>query len=64
MTDAELDAVYTRLCRVMTGLGEPSATLFLARFALLAITHIDDADAVARLIDDAEETLPPAPPRD
>ena len=61
MTDAELDAVYTRLCRVMTALGEPAATLFLARFALLAITHIDDAQAAARLIEGAAEALPPAP---
>jgi hypothetical protein len=61
VTDAELDAVYTHLCRVMTALGEPAATLFLARFALLAITHIDDAQAAARLIDDAAEALPPAP---
>lgn len=61
MTDAELDAVYTRLCQVMTSLGEPTATLFLARFALLAITHIDDSTTVARLIDDAAEGLPTAP---
>jgi hypothetical protein len=61
VTDAELDAVYTQLCRVMTARGEPAATLFLARFALLAITRIDDAEAVARLIDDAAEGLPPAP---
>lgn len=62
MTDVELDAVYTRLCQVMTMLGEPAATLFLARFALLAITHIDESTAVARLINDAAAGLPTAPP--
>lgn len=60
MTDGELDAVYTRLCQAMTTLGEPAATLFLARFALLAIAHIDDSRAVAQLIDDAAEAFPPA----
>ncbi len=60
MTDGELDAIYTRLCQVMTTLGEPAATLFLARFALLAIAHIDDSQAARRLIDDAAEALPPA----
>jgi hypothetical protein len=61
VTDPELDAAYTRLCNVMTSLGEPEATLFLARFALLAITHIDDTQAVTRLIDDAAEDLLPTP---
>ncbi len=61
MTASELDAVYTRLCQAMTTLGEPAATLFLARFALLAITHIDDSSAVTRLIDDAAEAFEPTP---
>lgn len=53
MTDAELDVVYTRLCKAMTQLGEANAPLFLARFALLAIETIGDADTSLRLIDDA-----------
>ena len=53
MTDAELDVVYTRLCRTMTELGEANAPLFLARFALLAIEKIGDADASLGLIDAA-----------
>jgi hypothetical protein len=60
MTDTELDAVYTRLCHTMTRLGEPQAALFLARFALLAIDRIGDADSAQRLIDAAAEDLAPA----
>ena len=44
MTDSELDAVYTRLCKAMTQLGEANAPLFLARFALLAIDRIGDVE--------------------
>ena len=57
MTDAELDTVYTRLCRTMTDLGEANSPLFLARFALLAIDRIGNADAALRLIDDAREGM-------
>ena len=60
MTDTELDAVYTRLCKTMTQVGEPAAPLFLARFALLAIDRIGDAEAAQRLIDAAAEDLTPA----
>ena len=59
MTDLELDAAYTSLCKTMTGLGEPNAPLFLARFALLAIERIGDAEAVRCLIDAAAEDLAP-----
>ena len=59
MTDTELDAVYSRLCKTMTQLGEPNAPLFLARFALLAIDRMDDVDAAQRLIDAAAEDLAP-----
>jgi len=61
MTDSELDTVYTRLCKTMTQLGEPNASLFLARFALLAIDRIGDGEAAQRLIDSAAEDLAPAP---
>jgi hypothetical protein len=62
MTADELDALYTELCRTMTALGEPQAALYLARFALLAIVEIDDAAALRRMIRDAAEDLPTAPP--
>ncbi len=54
MTDAELDAVYTRLCKTMTQLGETNAPLFLARFALLAIGKMDPEVSLA-LIDAASD---------
>lgn len=60
MTAQQLDAVYTALCRTMTELGEPQAPLFLARFALLAIERIGDAEAVQRLIDAAAADLGPS----
>ena len=53
MNDSELDAVYTRLCRTMTELGADRASLFLARFALLAIEQIGDPVAAMRIVGDA-----------
>jgi hypothetical protein len=55
MTDSELDAACTHLCRTMTRLGEAQAPLFLARFALLAMTRIGDRDAVRTLVDAAAD---------
>ncbi|SAL59215.1 hypothetical protein AWB74_02853 [Caballeronia arvi] len=57
MTDSDLDIVYTRLCKTMTQLGEANASLFLARFAMLAIDKIDDAAVALNLIDDASEGM-------
>ena len=57
MKDAELDAVYTQLCRTMTELGEDNAPLFLARFALLAIQRIDDPEAAMRIIGEAAQDI-------
>jgi hypothetical protein len=53
MTEAELDAAYTHLCKTMTELGEARAPLLLARFALLAIVRIGDAAVVQDLTDAA-----------
>jgi len=53
MTEAELDTAYTHLCKTMTELGEARAMLFLARFALLAMVRIGNAEVVQRLTDDA-----------
>ncbi|WP_063548526.1 hypothetical protein [Burkholderia territorii] len=67
MTDTERDILYTDLCRTMTRIGETDASLFLARFALLAIEAIGDAATVTRLIANAGDGLPdthaPAPTR-
>jgi hypothetical protein len=57
MTDAELDILYTRLCKTMTRLGEANAPLFLARFALLAIGEMNDPEASLRLIDEASDGM-------
>lgn len=53
MTEAELDAAYTHLCKTMTTLGEARAPLLLARFALLAMVRIGDAAVVQGLTDAA-----------
>jgi hypothetical protein len=58
MNASELDTVYTQLCKTMTQLGEASTPLFLARFALLAVGHIGDAQAALSLIEAAREELP------
>jgi len=57
MTDAELDTAYTHLCKTMTELGEARASLFLARFALLAMVRIGDIDAVQRMTDAAAKDI-------
>lgn len=57
MTESELDGLYTHLCRTMTELGERRTPLFLARFALLAISRIDDAATARRLIGEARDGL-------
>lgn len=57
MTDADLDLVYTHLCRTMTDLGEAKATLYLARFALLAIDRLGDRETALGLLRAAAEGL-------
>ena len=63
MTDSELDAVYTNLCKTMTQLGESQSSMFLARFALLAIDRIADAETAQQLVAAAAEDLGPAAPQ-
>jgi hypothetical protein len=57
MNDSELDRVYTRLCKTMTELGEAQAPLFLARFALLAVERIGNAETSLGLVDAAREGM-------
>jgi hypothetical protein len=57
MTDIELDSVYTQLCKTMTNLGEEKASLYLARFALLAINKIDNAQIALGLVEEASADL-------
>ncbi|HEX7684714.1 MAG TPA: hypothetical protein VF446_14475 [Trinickia sp.] len=58
MTDHQLDAVYTTMCRTLARLGEKGAPLFLARFALLALVELNDQAIALRLIEAAEQDLP------
>lgn len=60
MSAAELDAVYTGLCSTLTDLGQAQAPLFLARLAMLALSHIGDADVAQGLIAAAAQDLPRA----
>ncbi|MFO1318035.1 MAG: hypothetical protein U1F52_00270 [Burkholderiales bacterium] len=62
MNDDDLDRLYTRMCNVMTAVGEPRTPLFLARFALLAMDAIGDAATVEKLISQAAESLPDEAP--
>ena len=55
ISEADLDAVYTHFCKTMTALGEARAKLFLARFALLAMTRLADERVVRELIDQAAD---------
>lgn len=63
MKDADLDALYTRICHTMTELGEEQAALYLARFALLAMTQMGDRTMVERLLTEAALGLEPAVPK-
>lgn len=57
MTEIELDNLYTELCHTMGSVGEQRAPLLLARFALLAMGAIGNADTVQTLLRDAADGL-------
>ena len=57
LSPADLDAAYTRLCRLLTQAGPELTPLVLARFALLAMTRIGDAAVVDQLLSDAAQGL-------
>jgi hypothetical protein len=50
MNAKDLDLTYTDLCLTMTRLGQPNASLFLARLAMLAISRLGDAASARELI--------------
>ena len=50
MNDSELDAVYTRLCKTMPGVGADRSPLFLARFAMPATVELSDPALAMRLV--------------
>lgn len=53
MNPEDLDLAYTEFCQTMTELGETQAQLFLARFALLAMTRIGDLSQIRQTTSDA-----------
>lgn len=55
MSESDLDHVYTELCRAMERAGAENRDLFLARFALLAMTSIGERGKVEKLIAEAAE---------
>jgi hypothetical protein len=55
MTAQELEDVYSALCYRLTAVGEANTPMVLARLALLMMHKIDDAAAIAALIDDASD---------
>jgi hypothetical protein len=57
MTDADLDAAYTMLCRRMTEVGEANTAQFLARLSMLAIARLNDAAQARDLIEAAAATM-------
>jgi hypothetical protein len=57
LSDADLDATYTHLCKTLTRLGEAHMPMFLARLALLAVSRMDSGAAALELIDSAAEDL-------
>lgn len=57
MTEIELDNLYTELCHTMASVGEQRAPLLLARFALLAMGAIGNADVVQGLLRDAADGM-------
>jgi hypothetical protein len=59
MTDEELDALYSELCRELTRAGEARASLLLARFALLAMGAIDDPVRIRALLAAARDSETP-----
>lgn len=60
MTPDELDDCYAHLCRTMAAAGAANAPLLLARFAILAMDRIGDAQAIRRTIDAAAADIAPS----
>lgn len=55
MTDEQLDAAYTDVCRALTDAGEASTERFLARLVLLLMHEVDDPARIARAVAAARE---------
>jgi hypothetical protein len=59
MTDEQLDAAYTEVCRALTDAGPARGELFLARLALLLMHEVNDPARIARAVA-AARVAPPA----
>ena len=59
-TDADRDTAYTKICEAVSAAGPEHETQFLARLTLLLAEEVSNLDAVARSIDLAAQTIPPA----
>ena len=57
MDGRDLDETYTAFCHAMTELGEGKASLFMARFALLAMARELSAERARALICEASAGL-------
>jgi hypothetical protein len=55
ISESELDSVYGELCRAISEVGEAHAPLLLARFSLLAIGEIADAERVRCILASARD---------
>jgi hypothetical protein len=58
MTDEELDAAYTEVCRALTDEGEAGgagAERFLTRLVLLLMHEVDDPARISRAVAAARE---------
>jgi hypothetical protein len=55
ISESELDSLYGELCRAITEVGEARAPLLLARFSLLAMGEIADAERVRYILTSARD---------
>jgi len=53
----QLDELYSSLCATLSRVGEAQASLYLGRFALLAMLRVADATAIRTMIADAAHGL-------
>jgi hypothetical protein len=57
MSPENLDRIYTQLSHLLTRVGEENASLFLSRFALLAIIKLEDPDLCSGLLESAAASI-------
>jgi hypothetical protein len=60
MTDTDLDATYTALCRALAEVGPAQAPLFLSMVCLSLVSRCEAATDVLPLIENALEQCSPS----